>query len=269
MFMVDPEDEEPVTLLRGGREGAKIQVVSEFRRTEDLNDTTAAEPGRRDALKLDAYRIEATIAKGLGFSAAATVRLTARRAVSWARFNLLSELDVDSLREGGGRTVTFFRPGKTSELWVRFDPAARPGDTLALRVVYHGDLIGYTSIVQDVTRLWPGRIKMRMPLTPDQWLYVKTSYSWFPRYGGQAADVDLTFAQAVSPREHRQAGGLTPRGRRRDVPLGHRAARRPGVLQPGRRRRIQDHRPAHPARDRAHEQRGASATRQVLPRLAG
>ena len=202
MFMVDPEDEEPVTLLRGGREGAKVQVVSEFRRAEDLSDTTAVEPGRGDALKLDAYRIEATIAKGLGFSAAATVRLTARRAVGWTRFNLLSELDVDSLREGGGRTVTFFRPGKTSELWVRFDPAARPGDPLALRVVYHGDLIGYTSIVQDVTRTWPGRIKMRVPLTPDQWLYVKTSYSWFPRYGNQAADVDLTFR---SPKRYRLA----------------------------------------------------------------
>jgi len=226
MFMVDPEDEEPVALLRGGREGQKVQVVSEFRRTEDLNDTTAAEPGRRDALKVDAYRIEATIAKGLGFSAAATVRLTARRAVRWARFNLLSELDVDSLREAGGRTMTFFRPNKTSELWVRFDPAALPGDTLALRVAYHGDLIGYTSIVQDVTRMWPGRIKMRIPLTPDQWLYVKTSYSWFPRYGTQAADVDLTFH---SPKRYRLAsiGKLVDSRLEGDVVTSHWATERP------------------------------------------
>ncbi len=226
MFMVDPADEEPVTLLRGGREGEKIQVVSEFRRAENVNDTTAVEPGRGDPLRLDAYRIEATIAKGLGFSAGVTVRLTARRAVRWARFNLLTELDVDSVREGGGRAVTFWRPGKTSELWVRVDPAARPGDTLALRFAYHGDLIGYTSIVQDVTRLWPGRVKMRIPLTPDQWLYVKTSYSWFPRYGTQAANVELTFH---SPKRYRLAsiGKLVDSRLEGDVVTSHWATERP------------------------------------------
>ena len=226
MFMVDPADEEPVTLLRGGREGQKVQVVSEFRRAENVNDTTAVEPGRGDPLRLDAYRIEATIAKGLGFSAGVTVRLTARRAVRWARFDLLAELDVDSVREGGGRAVAFWRPGKTSELWVRFDPAARPGDTLALRVAYHGDLIGYTSIVQDVTRTWPGRIKMRVPLTPDQWLYIKTSYYWFPRYGRQSADVDLTFH---SPKRYRLAsiGKLVDTHLEGDVVTSHWATERP------------------------------------------
>jgi len=67
MFMVDPADDEQVASLRRGREGEKIQVISEFRRAEDLNDTTTVEPARRAALKLKAYRIEATIAGGLGF----------------------------------------------------------------------------------------------------------------------------------------------------------------------------------------------------------
>src|SRR3989441_2118339 len=126
MFVLDPADDEQVAVLRRGREGEKIQVVSEFRRAEDLNDTTIVEPARRAALKLNAYRIEATIAGGLGFSATATTRLTAQRAgVHWARLDLLAELDVDSVREEGGRAVSFFRPSKTSELWVRFDPAPR------------------------------------------------------------------------------------------------------------------------------------------------
>jgi len=194
MFVVDPADDEQVAVLRRGREGEKIQVVSEFRRAEDLNDTTTVEPARRAALKLNAYRIEATIAGGLGFSATATTRLTAQRVgVHWARLDLLAELDVDSVREEGGRAVSFFRPSKTSELWVRFDPAPRVGDTLAVRVAYHGDLIGYTSITQGISRQWPGWVKGQLPSAPDRWLYVKTSYSWFPRYGQQTADVDLTF----------------------------------------------------------------------------
>jgi hypothetical protein len=194
MFMVDPDDDEQVSLLRGGRDGQKVQVVAEFRRTEDLNDTTAADRERGQALKLVAYRIDATIAKGLGFSAVSTARLTARRpGGGWARFNLLSELDVDSVREEGGRAVSIFRTKKTSELWLRFDPAPRAGDTLAVRVAYHGDLIGYTSIVGDITRRWPGWLRVRTPAVPDQWLFVKSSYSWFPRYGEQAADVDMTF----------------------------------------------------------------------------
>src|SRR5207244_3047014 len=147
MFMVDPGRDEQVSVLRGGREGEKVQVVSEFRRAEDVNDTTTADPARHDALKLEAYRIEATIAKGLGFSATTTVRLTARPdGVSWARFDLFPALQVDSVREEGGGTMSFFRAGKSAELWARFDQPARAGETRAVRVAYHGDLIGFTSI---------------------------------------------------------------------------------------------------------------------------
>src|SRR5256886_12232937 len=44
MFMVDPDDDEQVSLLRGGREGLKVQTVAEFRRAEDLKDTTTTDP---------------------------------------------------------------------------------------------------------------------------------------------------------------------------------------------------------------------------------
>src|SRR5207248_2282439 len=203
MFVVDPDDDEQVSLLRGGREGLKVQTVAEFRRAEDLRDTTTTDPARGQAFKLVAYGIEATIAKGLAFSAVTTTRLTARRpGASWARFSLFSELDVDSVREERGRAVSIYRTKKSSDLWVRFDPAPRPGDTLALRVAYHGDLIGYTSIVEEITRQWPGWLKVQTATALDQWLFVKSSYSWFPRYGEQAADVDMTFH---TPKKYRFA----------------------------------------------------------------
>ena len=49
MLMVDPMDEEPVELLRGGKErGEKFQVVSEVRREEDRADTTTVAAGQRE-----------------------------------------------------------------------------------------------------------------------------------------------------------------------------------------------------------------------------
>ncbi len=227
MFMVDPDDDEQISVLRGGREREKYQVVSEFRRAEELRDTTITDPGRGDALKLEAYGIDATIAKGLGFSAMATVRLTVRRGVvHWARFTLLSELDVDSVREAGGRSVTYYRDNKTSELWVRFEPAPRVGDTVAVRVAYHGNLIGYTSIVENITRQWPGWIKGELVPAPDRWLFVKTPYSWFPRYGEQPAGVDLTFH---TPKRYRLAsiGRLVDSHLEGDVVTSHWATVRP------------------------------------------
>jgi len=194
MFSLDPGDDEPVSLLRGGREGSKLQIVSEFRGAEDLNDSVPAGADARDPLRPDAYRIEATFAKGLGFAANATVRLTARRdGVRWVRLNLLSALQVDTVRDEGGSTLTFYRTKKSSALWVRFDTPARAGDARSVYVAYHGDLIGYTSIVERMTRWWPAWARGQAPLAPDQWYFVKSSYDWFPRYRQSPANVDLTF----------------------------------------------------------------------------
>jgi Peptidase family M1 domain len=227
MFVVDPADEEQIALLRGGREGRKVQVVSQFRRAEDLKDSTVAEPGSRDALRLEAYRIDATIAKGLGFSATTTIRLTARRdGVYWARFALLPDLDVDSVREEGGGRMSFFRAGKSPELWVRFDQPPRAGETRAARVAYHGDLIGFNSIVDQSQRWFPGWARRKLPNGIDRWLFVKTSYSWFPRYGERAADVDLTFH---TPKRYRLAsiGRLVGSSEEGDVVTSHWTTVRP------------------------------------------
>jgi hypothetical protein len=193
MAVVDPDEEEQVALLRRGKlEGQKTQVVSQFKQTDKLNDTTTAEG--RDALKLDGYRIEATVAKGLGFSANATVRFTARRdGVHWIRLELFSELTVDSVAQDGGGALTFSRTKQSPELWVRFDPAPRAGETQAVRVVYHGDLLGYTSVAERIMRGAPLSVRAKLPSAVDRWLYVKTPDTWFPRDGMRVANVDLTF----------------------------------------------------------------------------
>ncbi len=193
MLVLDPQDAAPVSPLRNGREGAMVQVVSEFGRAEDLSAPAAA-PAARTELRPDSYKIEATIPKGLGFSASATLRLTARRdGVRWVPLNLLSELQVDTVSDETGAPLTFYRTKKSPALWVRFATPAHAGEARWVRVAYHGDLIGYTSIVEQMTRWWPMWLTNELHTTLDRWYYVKDSYDWFPRYGSQPADVDLTF----------------------------------------------------------------------------
>ena len=201
-LIVDPVEAEAIELLRDGREGEKVQLVSEFGSAQDLADSTARARDRAP-FELGSYQIDATIAKGLDFSATAAVRLTARRdGVRWIRLVLLSDLRVDSLRDEGSAATTFFRGNKNPELWVRFDPALRRGETRAVRVVYHGDLIGYTSVTDEMSRWLPIMERSKLPGAHDKWLYVKSSYAWFPRYGDQAANVDLTFH---APKRYRVA----------------------------------------------------------------
>ncbi len=203
MFVLDPEDEEPVQLLRGGREGAKVQVVAQFKRADDLSDTVAATPEGRWDFKLQAYQVEATIAKGLGFSGAATVRLTARHGgVRWVRFRLFSELAVDSVSAPGAGALAFSRLKQDPDLWVRLNSSPAAGETLAVHVVYHGDLIGYVSVTEQVLRGAPIAVRSALPSSVDRWFYVKTPTTWFPRYGDLAADVDLTFH---TPKRYRLA----------------------------------------------------------------
>jgi hypothetical protein len=194
MFVVDPGEEEQIALLRRGRlEGQKIQIVCAFKRAGELRDTIATTDGR-EALKLEAYGIEATIAKGLGFSATTSVRLTPRRSgIHWARFELFSDLAIDSIGGNGVGTASFFRTKHSSDLWIHFDPPPRVGETLAVHVAYHGDLIGYSSVMERLERRAPLRLRDKLPPPIDRWLYVKTPGTWFPRYGARPAAVDLTF----------------------------------------------------------------------------
>src|SRR2546423_14260850 len=74
MFSIDPREAEPVSLLRRGREGSKVQVIAVFPRADQLNDTGPAVSEADDPLRPDAYRIDATFTKGLGFSAGAAGR---------------------------------------------------------------------------------------------------------------------------------------------------------------------------------------------------
>ncbi|HYK83107.1 MAG TPA: M1 family aminopeptidase [Gemmatimonadales bacterium] len=224
MFLVDPQEAEQIELLRGGHQsGQRVQIVSQFKRAEDLRDSTVAGNEAHEALTLESCRIEATITNDLGFAAVATARVTARRAgVRWARFLLYEALNVDSLRDEAGAADSFYRAKHSPELWVRFDAPLPAGATRVVRIVYHGDLIGSGSVMNqiesrwiqgwtdslrrrgmrpDSVRAWESELRRRLPPATDKWLFVKQSETWFPRYApahlryadAPAAEMELTF----------------------------------------------------------------------------
>jgi len=215
MFLVDPQQEEQIALLRGGRvRGQRVQIVCQFKRAEGLRDTASVARERRDPLKLEAYAIETTIGKNLEFSATARIRVTARGdGVRWARFLLFPELAVDSLHDEAGTADTFFRVKQSPEVWLRFDAPLHAGETRSVRVMYHGDVLGYRSVMDELRRRLENRLPrarwpVSLPSGVDKWFFVKASQTWFPRYGPSnpryvdwpAADMDLTFH---TPRKYR------------------------------------------------------------------
>src|SRR5204863_5732952 len=79
---------------------------------------------------------------------------------------------------------------------------SRSGQTPAAPGDYPVDHIGFTSRGVETQRRFQSWASYKLSGRIDRWLFVKTSYSWFPRYGERAADVDLTFH---TPKRYRLA----------------------------------------------------------------
>lgn len=197
MIRLDPHEIEEVMLLRRGRlTDQRVETVCQFQRARDLQDSVAAVDEQPLPLRLDAYRIEATIKGNLDFSAVATVRLTADRDnSSWARFLLFDELDVDSVIGSAGTPATFFRAKGSTDLWARFQPPLRAGETDSIRIVYHGDLIAHGSLMdQFLPPITDPRRRQMWSTGKDRWALIRSTSTWYPRYSfWQASDMDLTF----------------------------------------------------------------------------
>jgi len=124
------------------------------------------------------------------------MRVVVRRdRLEWAPFYLYGELDIDSVTTTTGAPLTYFHRDNQWDLWVRFPAPAAAGDTVKFRVVYHGNLIGFGSAMEDFLPPWwdPSRREL-LPGVLDSWAFIKAPSNWYPRYSPvQRADFAMTF----------------------------------------------------------------------------
>jgi len=192
MIQYDPTRSEEVALFRRGKMlGQRTETICQFQRAEDLRDGMSITAKHPEILTVQSYDIDARIDGNYRFSATTTAKLVARAPQQqWVPFILYHELDVDSVLDETGASLTFFRRDTWSPLWVRFAQPLTPGTPHAVKVAYHGSLIGFGSALPEVFDRERGDFKTVL----DAWAYIKDTETWYPRYGdNQQYDVTLTF----------------------------------------------------------------------------
>jgi hypothetical protein len=195
LIQFDPMQAEEVLLYRRGKMvGQRTETVCQFQRAEELVVGNSIASEQPEPLTIASYDIDATIDQNYKFSARSTMRLIGRRDVQrWAELVLYSELDVDSV-SSGGQPLSYYRKDNWAPLWVQFPRPVKAGDTVDVRVVYHGSVIGFGSAMEDFLPPWwtPGRNEI-LP-TLDSWAYIKSTSTWYPRYSfEQSATMNMTF----------------------------------------------------------------------------
>lgn len=188
MVRLDPSEAEEVQLLRRGRlRDQRVETVCQFQRAADIRDGVAAASELPDLLRVEEYRIASRIGSNFEYSARTAARLVARRdAGPWLRFDLFSDLDVDSVLGEDGAPLPFFRADESQELWLRAAAPIAAGNARTVRFVYHGRLIALGGS--------PGTISLA---------YIRSTWNWFPRHGRmEPALMDLIFR---TPRDLRFA----------------------------------------------------------------
>jgi len=199
MIQFDPTEAEEVLLYRRGKMvGQRTETVCQFERAEDLMRGVSIATEQPEPVAVTSYDIDATIEGNYRFSARTTIKLVGRaEPQQWVPFYLYDELEVDSVVSDAGASLTFYRKNHYGSLWIRLAEPIATGQTQAVRVVYHGSLIGFGSALPP---MWDeSRGDLRTVL--DAWAFIKDTETWYPRYrGNQLYDVNLTYRTPKSLR---------------------------------------------------------------------
>jgi hypothetical protein len=192
MIQFDPTQAEEVLLYRRGKMlGQRTETVCQFERAEDLMSGVSIANEHPDPLAVTGYDIDATIEGNYKFSARATLKLVGRsEPQQWLRLDLYDELEVDSVLSDAGAPLMFSRKNHYGGLWVRLAEPLAAGKAQAIRVVYHGSLIGFGSALPQMWDETRGNFRTVL----DAWAFIKDTETWYPRYRfRESFDVNLTF----------------------------------------------------------------------------
>ena len=221
----DVRDADGLSVLHDGRQGASEWPVAALPVTRALADSDpdlVADPD----VRLGRYTIDATVDPLRGFSSVTVVRFTTPRPrTRWVEFQLAEVLHADSLTEDG-RPIPFFQAPHNGNLWVRLSDGRRSADTVALRLVDHGDLIATYSILDEWRRDMP---RIAPEVSRDHWFKVRDCSEWYPRYDfWQPADMDLTY-RVPSAYQFSSVGHLADSTHSGDTVITHWRTERPTV----------------------------------------
>lgn len=180
LFEIDPDVSEAVQLHRPVarlRWGGSWAVITQFPLQHTLTGTEGAWR-YRTRVTVPSYRMDVRLtptgSADLDFSAAATLSIQAAEPVGpWLRYTLHPKLVVDSGRWSDGSLASAFKAKDTDILWVRAPRRLSGGDSLALTLFYHGNLIDrYLN-----------------------WFFIDPTAAWYPinGQGPNLASFDLTY----------------------------------------------------------------------------
>jgi hypothetical protein len=148
LFVLDPTLSEGVRLYRPvshSRWGTNWAVVAQLPQLASPAGPSGLWPARA-RLQVPSYRMDVHLAEaftgGVGMAASATLAVRALEPIGpWLLFDLHPKLTADSARWAGGEAAALFKADESPDLWVRAPHRLRAGDSLALTVFYHGDVI--------------------------------------------------------------------------------------------------------------------------------
>jgi hypothetical protein len=173
-FQVDPYEDEEIEFLhrRGGVPGHHWrEAVCRFRRQTESANGPGGTPERKIHALVPSYRINATIAANLDFSAQVTIEIRQVTGLNWLNLWLFSEAEVDSAVWEDGTAGEYCKEKESPSFWLRWPEKAVPGSVHSVVVSYHGDLIE-----QD-----------------QDWLRIRSPDFWYPVLGvRQGSDFRMT-----------------------------------------------------------------------------
>lgn len=173
-FKISPYKNEEVSFLRKNDTGFIIssnyqEIISSY---SLVNPIVTDKRFQEEVIKINNYNITSSIESNLDFSAKCEIyfdRIYTN--TKWIKFELYSDLIVDSVLLDDIRTFDYYRGEENSELWVKLNLLSANNK---ITVYYNGDLLEKDEL---------------------SWIGLKSPDYWFPRYSDRDnAYYDLTFS---------------------------------------------------------------------------
>jgi Peptidase family M1 domain len=145
-FEFDPNDVEEISLgVRAKRNTIKDHYrkwFCKFHSQEDYLSGVDLTFERKDEIEVDKFIIDATITKGMDFSANCTIEFHGlENTGNWLDLYMFKRLRIKSIITAAGDSLEFFKEDDSSILWVDMVDDIKVGNSYKISIEYDGDLI--------------------------------------------------------------------------------------------------------------------------------